>query len=319
MDAYGSVVWPDGERVDGAEARSARGMDPLGAGVSPPKRAWVGVAAIGAVVLVSACGSKNDQKSYDPVALGAMSTDTPFYDDGKTQIFQVKRPVSLPIVQPTDAERAALAAAVAPYDRTPWITKHDVRVQVSWTLSNLDTGYHNVEILLDPWNEFARYVPAINVGEETVQPDLSGIDLLVRVEGLERKTGVFTFDDMDEVATDLATVENILMLNPPMMGPPMPGTGPNINGMINHAFDLHNRSSDPDPLIGSYVPPVVAGLVGFDIGLRQYDKGTVAIELLVEVDDAAGNRVISDAFLKTDGTMWIEPDANVSAPMGAVR
>ncbi len=247
-----------------------------------------------------------------------MNSDAPFYDDGKTQMFVAKRPVSLPILSPTDAQRATLTAPVAPYERTPWITKNDVKVQVSWTLSNLDGDYHNVEILLDPWNEFARYVPAVNVGEENVIPDLSGIDLLIRVEGLQRRSGTFTFDDMDEVATDLATVENILAQNPPMPGPAMPG-GPNVNGMINHAFDIHNRSSDPDPLIGAYVPPTVAGLVGFDIGLRQYDKGTVALEVLVEVQDSTGNRVVADGTLRIDGSMWIEPDATLTAPMGAVR
>ena len=33
-----------------------------------------------------------------PYALGMVSTDTPFYDDGETTIYQVKRPVSLPII-----------------------------------------------------------------------------------------------------------------------------------------------------------------------------------------------------------------------------
>jgi hypothetical protein len=305
--------------MDERRVPDARGMDPRFAGVAAPRTGWTYLALLSALGGMG-CGSKGDNKSYDPVSLGMVSSDTPLYDDGQTKIFESKRPISLPIIAPTDAQKATLMTPVAPYDRTPWITKSDVHVQVSWTLSNLDTDAHNVEILIDPWNEFARYVPAINVGEEEVQPDLSGIDLLVRVDGLSRKAGVFTFDDMDELATDLATVENILLQNPPMMGPPMPGMdGPNINGMINHTFDLHNRSSDPDPLIGRYIPQTIAGLVGFDLGLRQYDQGTVAIEILVEVVDAAGNRVIQDATLRIDGSMWITPDQTVTAPMGNVR
>ena len=301
-------------RIDGGAVRAARGIHPRRAGVRPP-----GLMGLAMVAMVAVgCGSKSEKQTYDPVSVGMMNSDAPFYDDGETQMFVAKRPVSLPILTPTEAQRATLTTPVAPYERTPWITKNDVKVQVSWTLSNLDGDHHNVEILLDPWNEFARYVPAVNVGEENVLPDLSGIDLLLRVEGLQRRTGTFTFDDMDEVATDLATAENILAQNPPMPGPAMPG-GPNINGMINHAFDIHNRSGDPDPLIGAYVPSTVAGLVGFDIGLRQYEKGTVALEILVEVQDAAGNRVVSDATLRVDGSMWIEPDATLTAPMGAVR
>jgi hypothetical protein len=136
---------------------------------------------------------------------------------------------------------------------------------------------------------------------------------------MQRKSGVFTFDDMEELATDLATVQNILLQNPTMPGPPMPGMGPGVNGMINHTFDIHNRSGDPDPLVGRYVPPTIAGLVGFDLGLRLHEQGTVAIEILVEVIDAAGNRVISDASLRIDGTMWLTPDTTVTAPMGDVR
>ena len=319
MVAYAWWGWPWRTSIDGERETRARGTDPRHTGALPPSRGTTWLAVLGAMAAVG-CGSKSENKTYDPVALGMVSSDTPFYDDGDTQLFEVKRPVSLPVITPTDAQRATLNTPVPPYERTPWITKNDVRVQVSWTLSNLDADtYHNVEILLDPWSEFARYVPAINVGEEEVTPDLSGIDLLVRVDALQRKTGVFTFDDMDEVATDLATVQNILLQNPPMMGPPMPGMGPGVNGMINHAFDIHNRSSDPDPLIGQYVPSTVAGLVGFDLGLRQYNKGTVAIEILIEVVDAAGNRVISDAPLRIDGSMWITPDATVTAPMGNVR
>ena len=89
--------------------------------------------------------------------------------------------------------------------------------------------------------------------------------------------------------------------------------------MINHAFEIHNRSTDSDRLIQSYVPPTVAGLVGFDLGLRIYDKGNVAIEIHVEVVDVPGNRVNVDRALKLDGTMWIKPDADVTAPMGQVR
>ena len=110
------------------------------------------------------CSSKAENKTYDPVPLGMVSTDAPFYDDGETTIYQVKRPVSIPIIAPNAEEKKLLGQAkVSPWDRTPWITKNDVKVQVSWTVTNLDKDGHNVEILLDPWTEFARYVPGVNV------------------------------------------------------------------------------------------------------------------------------------------------------------
>jgi hypothetical protein len=265
-----------------------------------------------AAALGTGCGPSGDKQTYYPVALGMVSGDPPLYGDGETEIYQVSRPVSLPIISPLDRDRALLAGInVLPYGRTPWITKNDVKVQISWTVSNLEKRAHNVEILIDPWNEFVRYVPGVSVGEDETVPDLSGIDLLIRVEGMSRKTGTFTFDDMDELATDLATVQNIVVT-----GATTGSSATALNGLVNHAFEIHNRSSDNDRLIQAYVPPIVAGLVGFDLGLRARESGTLAIEILVEVTDVVGNRVDPNAPLKIDGSMWMRPDADLTAPAG---
>ncbi|HMJ53914.1 MAG TPA: hypothetical protein VK540_17645 [Polyangiaceae bacterium] len=281
---------------------------PAEAPVSPKSSSTLAVlagllAASGAV----GCGAESDKQTYDPVALGMTSNDPPLYDDGESTIYEVTRAVSFPINVPTSADLATLSAVVPPYTRTPWITNKDVKVQVTWTISNLDKQAHNVEILLDPWNEFARYVPGVNMGEEETVPDLSGIDILLRVEGMSRKKGIFTFDDMDEVATDLATVENIIGL----------GTVDGVNGLVNHAFEIHNRSSE-DRLIKGYIPPIIAGLVGFDVGLRAFGQGNVALEIIVEITDFVGNRVSTEQPLKLDGTMWITPEATLTAPAAEV-
>jgi hypothetical protein len=279
---------------------------------SKPGFAWIGalLAASGAV----GCAAESDKQTYEPVALGMTADSPPFYDDGETTIYQVKRPISIPVIPPTEAERMGLGAVVPPYTRTPWITIQDVRVQVTWTISNLEKQARNVEVLLDPWNEFARYVPGFNVGEEETVPDLSGIDLLMRVEGLSRKKGVFTFDDMDEVATDLATAQNIIGAN---ADPATAEEG--VNGLVNHAFEIHNRSNDNDLLIKRYIPKTIAGLVGFDIGLRTFDAGNVAIEIITEVTDHNGSRVSTEDALKLDGSMWMTPETDLTAPMGDVR
>jgi hypothetical protein len=304
-------------------SKPPRGPNPLQPGVktpavkpAPPK-ATPALAVIGALLAASGavgCAAESDKQTYAPVALGMTPATPAFIDDGETTIYEVKRPISLPIKVPTEADLTNLATVVVPpYTRTPWITIQDVRVQVSWTISNLDNDAHNVEILLDPWNEFARYVPGISVGEEETVPDLSGIDLLMRVEGKSRKKGFFTFDDMDEVATDLATAANIIGMS--AAGGTMDD---GVNGLVNHAFEVHNRSVD-DKLIKGYVPKTIAGLVGFDIGLRTFEQGNVGVEILVEVVDLAGNRVTTDQDLKLDGTMWITPLATLTAPMAEVR
>ena len=300
-------------------SRTLRGRSPLWPGVSTPDAASAfrrssPVLLLGALVAASwavGCGAESDKQTYDPVALGMTSEDPPLYDDGETTLYEVKRPISLPIVQLSQADMMVLSPVVPPYTRTPWITTKDVKVQVTWTISNLDKAAHNVEILLDPWNEFARYVPGVSVGEEETVPDLSGIDLLMRVEGMSRKKGIFTFEDMDEVAIDLATVQSIIAGS---MGTMDEG----INGLVNHAFEIHNRSSD-DRLVKAYIPGTIAGLVGFDIGLRTSEQSNIAVEIIVEVTDHAGNRVSTDQPLKIDGTMWITPVATLTAPMGDAR
>ena len=107
---------------------------------------------------------------------------------------------------------------VAPFPSKPWVTADDVEVQVTWTVSNLDPDPHTIEILIDPWNEFGRYVPGVslidaNNGE--FLPNLSGIDELMIIPGTKsgdasRIHGTFTFQDLKEVAVDFATVYNIL-------------------------------------------------------------------------------------------------------------
>jgi hypothetical protein len=95
---------------------------------------------------------------------------------------------------------------------------------------------------------------------------------------------------MDEVATDFATVMNILKFGP-AADPANPDEDPKVT-LANHAFAVENRSFD-DPLVAPFVPQVIAGLVGFDIGLRTYEPANLAIELVVEVLDKDSGKVLA--------------------------
>jgi hypothetical protein len=62
--------------------------------------------------------------------------------------------------------------------------------------------------------------------------------------------------------------------------------------LVNHAFDIHNFSED-DRLVRYYIPEVIAGLTGFDFGLRTFDDpGNVALEIVVEIVDMGDQRVL---------------------------
>lgn len=293
--------------------------------------AWAALAACAASSI--ACGSSSDDKSLRPVQVALGSSEGAFYSDGELTIYQSKMPVALPIIKPTQEELQNLRMnKVMPYGAQPWYTKDDVKMQVSWTLSNLDTTVHNVEILVDPWNEFVRYWPGVNkVSDDETIPDLSGIDQMIRLEAQTRVSGVFTFDDMAELATDLATAENLIEYPPTDMTSPGATddgyAGAGVNALVNHTFNLQNRSTD-DRLIRPFIPATIAGITGFDLGLRTSDSGPcadgtngcappIAIEVAVELSAFLDNRVNLDADVMTDGSGM--PKTTMTAPAAPMK
>jgi hypothetical protein len=220
----------------------------------------------------------------------------PIYDDGEMQIYEVKKGTAFPILDPTDVTRGELNQInVEPYGRRPWVTIADIDVQVTWTLSNLDDEERVVELLVDPWNEFGRYYPGMqltNADEGEYMPNFSGIDkryiLGATSEGqASRVHGTYTFSDLQEMATDLATVMDLLK-NPPVSEGD-PEEDPTVT-YTNHAFHWQNRSYD-DLLVKKWVPAVIAGLTGLDVGFRTYEPANVALEVAIEVVDKNGKRV----------------------------
>jgi hypothetical protein len=244
----------------------------------------IALAALLAAGTVSACANTDANQVTPPVVLGMTPQLAPAYDDGQTQLFQVQVPVQLPIRQPQDGEVDGLPET-EPYPREPWLKASDLRLEVRYTLSNLDDQPHDVLLLLDPWNEFVRYRPGLLVADVRTVPNYSGYMRQFRLEPKSRTLGILTNDDMTELAVDLATVEKILETPPA-------GEDANVVGLINRVFDIHNRSNTGDPLVTPYIPRVIAGLTGFDLGLRTAAPMTVAVEITIDITDRNGDRVI---------------------------
>jgi hypothetical protein len=264
----------------GATPRHARGRATGGA-------VAVALALVGASGACATACVNNDQNQVTlPTVLGMTSTVAPFYSDGQLTIYQVETPVTLPVRRATDAESKALGKA-APYPRAPFLLAGDLRVEIRFTLSNLDDQPRSVELLVDPWNEFVRYKPGIQmVSDEESVPDFSGFDKFYIVPAKGRVEGTITHDDTNELAVDLATAEAV------QKDPPAADSGVSGNALFNHIFNLQNRSNDGDPLVTPRVPTTIAGLTGFDLGLRSYGPANVAIEIVVDVVDVNGDRVI---------------------------
>jgi hypothetical protein len=264
---------------------AGEGAGPTFAGLFPQRGSAAGAArALTALALLAlgaaSCAGTDEDQVTQPSVVGMTDKIAPLYSDGEVSLYQVQTPVRLPLRKPTDAERAALGKA-DPFPRAPFLKASDLRIEIRFTLSNLDDKPHAVELLVDPWNEFVRYRPRITVGEEEVTPDFSGYDRFYILPPKSRTQGTLNSDDTFELAVDLATAEVLIAAPPP---------GANLNGMVNHLFNIQNRSNAYDPLINPHVPKVVPGMIGFDLGLRSYEPGNVAVEVIVDVQDLNGDR-----------------------------
>jgi len=246
------------------------------------------------------CNSGDQQRTLPSVQVAMDQMVQPIFDDGELKLFEVRVGSQLPILAPSDSEAATLdGEPMDPYPHKPWVTTDDIRVQLSWTITNLDDDTHNVELLVDPWNEFAKYFPGLQLvdkDEGKYIPNLSGFDYLYVVEGKDkgersRRHGTITFDEMDEMARDFATTMN-LIANPPMEPGQDPDDDPTV-GYVNHAFAFQNHS-DHDLLVQRWVPSVVPALTGFDIGLRTGEPAAVAIEVVAEVTDLGSSKLQSE-------------------------
>lgn len=250
-------------------------------------RSPVGVVALvglGLLVTASACSNSGETQVIPPVVLGMLETTAPTHDDGETQIYETYMPVPLPLRRPSDDE--VPKGEADPYPHPPFDLASDTRITVRFTLSNLEDTPHTVELLLDPWNEFVRYSPGVVVGDEATTPNFSGIDRFFIIPAKGRVEGILTPDDIVEMAVDLGTAME-LHKRPPAADGDFAGPA-----LYNRAFNVQNRSSQPDPLLAPYIPSVAAGIVGFDLGLRAYEKAKVAVEVVLDVEDLNGDRVL---------------------------
>lgn len=250
------------------------------------------IASLAPIALL-ACAKHGDEAVIDPTVLAMTEATPPIYDDGETKIVEVHTDVRLPFRKFTDAERPK--GQMPPYNRPAFHVATASRITVRFTLTNLDAQKHNVELLIDPWNEFVRYEPGVSViREDQIQPNFSGIQRNYVLEPRSRIEGIITPDDMVELATDLTTAMALKKNPPDEMG--------QFGGAVlyNRAFNVQNRSSEPDIVLKPYMPgnkANVAGITGFTLGLRSEEAFRVAVEVVPDIEDRSDSHdhvVIAD-------------------------
>ncbi len=264
--------------------------------------------------MLSACSGASSQVTH-PDIVGMTDTTAPYYSDGNITIYEVQIPVTMPMRAP-DAKQAATLGAAPSYLTSfgatvaPWILVGDVQTTITYTITNLDNASNTVELLIDPWNPYVKYMPGVEiVSDDETLPDLSGYDQLYVLGPMQRLVGTIIPDDTYALALELATVMNISVVDP---------TDPNGNGLFNHTFNLQNRSTaaDPDPLIAQYIPaaPAIPAMIGFNLGLRSYTPMNVAVEVTVDVQDMTGGKVLpANGQLDADNQP-LPPPAGTLAP-----
>ncbi len=283
--------------------RASTGLEaPTSGGRRPRNAAFVPFVIL---ALAAGCSNSSSDQVLEPVSVGMTSKITPYYSDGQITLYQVQTPVAFPVRKPTPAESQGLGRAPkgTPYPHAPFLRVEDESVEVHFVLSNLDGATHYVWLLVDPWNEFVRWKPGVTVvsDEETVPNN--GYDKEYILPPKSRIEGTITSDDMQEVATKLASVENYLASPQGTQTTSAVSDGsPDPTEICNNIFDYQNRSNStpPDLFYTPWIPPVLAGLTGFDLGIRmesEEDDGTggggnVAVEVTVEVQDLNGDRFV---------------------------
>ncbi len=266
----------------------------------------------GTCIGVGACSNGNNpgDQVTSPIDLGMTDKMTPYYQDENITIQEVQLPVQLPVRKPIAVDFKDLSPLPegTPYPRAPFLTAGR-RASRCTTPSRTSTRQqHAVWLLVDPWNEFVRWNPGVTVvSDEETEPNW-GYDLTFLVPGQSRVEGTLTSDDMQEIAIKLASVENLLA-SPQAIAAEAVDAGndaaddPNATsqymmgfdpaGTANNIMNPQNRSNGGDPLYTPWVPPVIAGLTGFDLGLRTYEPANIAVEITIEIKDVDGNRFVA--------------------------
>ena len=228
----------------------------------------------------------NLQQSYvtpngQTVVQLAMPADTPpIATSRESALFSVEEDVWLPVRQPTDAEMSTLEAQQpVPFARMPWTQRGDYELEITLVITNVDTVRVSTTATINGINEFNRYLPGFSINDNAIVPDFSQWERTWSLTPGERRVVTIREEELDEVATDLASALNTSVVF---------GTDPTTmvdttcSDIANELVYFANQSS-LDHRSSMCVPTVVPALVGFVLGLRaEGAPGSMAPAVAIE-------------------------------------
>ncbi len=242
------------------------------------------------------CLEQTDQTGAAGTGLYAFAlTDTtpPIAMTDEAALYLIEDRAELPLRPPTDEELAEMAAsAPAPFPNRPFHVLGDIGIEVDLVLTNLTDERRTVDAIINGFNEFTEYVPSFQIVDRDLLVDFSQWERSVVIEPGEQFVVTVTERELEEVATDLATVAN---------GAP--------NG--NEVVYFENQSGDGDPRVDPYIPEVIPGLTGMRFGIRATEASNVVLEASIRLVDYAG-KVSDDA--SDPAMVWVLPTPTPYTP-----
>jgi hypothetical protein len=205
----------------------------------------------------------------------------------------VEEDVFLPLREPTAAEMSALQGMTAvPFSRMPWAQRGDYELEITLVITNVDTTRIATTATINGINEFNRYLPGFSINDDAIVPDFSQWERTFSLMPGERRTITVREEELDEVATDLASALNtsvVLSTDPTAM------TMTTCSDIANELVYFANQSGI-DARSRPCVPATIPALVGFVLGLRAEGAPgspapAVAIEASVRMRDVRNDRL----------------------------
>lgn len=238
--------------------------------------------AVALVLAALALGSAAciEEQRYDHVGetvLLTPATPVAYVTENDDPVYRVDREFLLGITPPKAADLTRLTAEaqgkMLPFPRLPWVTLHDLELQLDYALSNNSEQALTALITINGINEFVYYAP----GPE----NLHQWERRVAMTPHQRVTGIVTELELDELAIDLATVVN----------------GPTNSNLVVTRMSQSGR----DPRVASFIPSVIPGLVGVRAGLETSVALDMTLEVSIRVQDHG------DRATKRGATRWELP------------
>jgi len=209
------------------------------------------------------CGTAPQSRTWGPYVVALTSSSPALIAGEEASVFQLGRQIAIPI-----KPRPEGLSNTPSYRRPVWITPDQLRIQLSYVITNLEDRDLQIELLVDGWNGSFFYAPQVRVVDDEIVADRSCVQRLMIIPAKGRLEGRVSFDDFERMAIALAGIGNTA------------NKAPNPFHLLDPTTKLYES-----PLSKPHIPAVIESILGFDLSLRTTAAVRLAVEATVEAID----------------------------------